>query len=94
MDNCLKIWINSSYIFPTDWMFAEMSWRSQAQERKLLRLLVKFFDATSELAPDPVSHARLFAAFRQELAELEMKEAARFRPIRKLVGFVFGRARA
>jgi hypothetical protein len=77
---------------------AEMSsWRRRVEERKLLRLLVNYLDMTSERAPDPASHARLLAALRQELAELEIKGAARarrFAPIYKLVGFVFGRARA
>ena len=81
-----------------DWICPMNRWRTHARERKeLLRLLVRYFEATAGSAPDPACHKNLLAALRTQLTEIEEAEAAqvlRFRPVRRLVSFVFGRARA
>ena len=72
-------------------------WRNRAQEDLgLLRLLVRTFEATASRAQDAERHAELLAGFRNELADLESRQAQvfwRFSIVQRLVSSVFGRVR-
>jgi hypothetical protein len=62
---------------------------------ELLRLIVQYFELTSQGAADPQAHAKLLAAFRDQLAQLELEEPAAsedLSPFGRLIGFVFGKA--
>ncbi len=75
-------------------------WRTRAQQDVcLLRLLVKTFEDTAHRATDPASHAEVLQGFRNELAELEARQAQvfwrfRFSTVQRLLSSVFSRARA
>jgi len=62
---------------------------------ELLRLIVQYFELTSQAAADPQAHARLLAAFRKQLAQFNLEKpmpCEASSPIGRLIGFVFGKA--
>jgi len=62
---------------------------------ELLRLVVYYFELTSEGAADPQAHVKLLAAFRNQLAQLEIEEPAPCEassPFERLFSFMFGKA--
>jgi hypothetical protein len=75
-------------------------WHTRAQEDiLLLRLLVKTFEETAHRATHPASHAEILQGFRNQLADLELREAQvfwrfRFSTVQRLVSSVFSRVRA
>jgi hypothetical protein len=80
-----------------DWIFYMGRWRRVQKRAQFLRVLVRYVELTSEDARNPECHMRLLTGLRCELADLEMEEAELFRrsrTVRRLVGFVFGKARA
>jgi hypothetical protein len=79
-----------------NWIFYMGRWRRVQQRTQFLRVLVRYVELTSEDARNPECHMRLLTGLRCQLADLETEEAAlhrRYRTVRRLVGFVFGKTR-
>lgn len=54
-----------------------MCHRRALERIELLRLLVRYFDLTSDSAGGPQAHTKLLGNLRNQLAQLEMEEDAR-----------------